>query len=271
MNKHIINPNVKDSTMYTGNRTKYHTGDEVEITFKETTDSMLRKLTVQNVGGVKFVNIPDSIEVLELLNVPRTELTSDMYDNLSTYFPNLRKLVINDSAIPGLNNLPERLVYLNLARNYIRELPKLPETLVQCITSRNFITRLPKRFPEALEQLSIGRNRLEPGQVITNDLDILHCDYTDSIEIHGDVRQLNVGKVLTDEIRILGDIDTVKVLPFKLERIRLPTSVKLLIIQEDDRRISKVDLHQYLPRLWRIINHSKTKVTYTGESLNVCS
>lgn len=260
--KKVINPGTRERLSYIGNRARNRLGEGIIIEFTKD-ESTLGHLTLSNVSGVKLFNVPDTIKVLELKNVPYRDENKELFDNLPTLFPNLSKLVMTNCVLWEIPKLPNNLLYLNVARNSIKELPStLPTTLHTVIASRNILTTINNDLPKGINVLSVSRNRIRPETVIDLNLKVLHCDYTRNIDIAGKVHQLKVGRVVDEEIKVSGSIYSVALTPIKLKGLKLPKCISNLVVDRDVRGeyIPRIEIKESLPKLRQIINHTKCVV-----------
>lgn len=215
----------------------------VSLEFQKPEVSILRTLIIKDITSINIVNdIPKGIESLTIDRVPYSKHTAYMYDNLAELFPDLLYLSITNCNLNTLSALPKKLRTLVVSRNGLVTLPKLPDSLIYLAVNRNKLITLPKVLPKGLERLSIGCNFFESVQVITNDLDQLHVDYSPKIQLLGKVNTMTINKYHSGDMYIEKQVDKLYLSNLRLNAIHLPDKFTQIQVVPDNVELTTRDL-----------------------------
>ena len=95
---------------------------------------------------------------------------------LQPFHNNINKLIIKNTNICSLPNIPEKLQFLNISGNLFTELIALPNNLVYLNVSNNYFVKLPE-LPVLLEELNCNNNNLTILPDLPNGLKVLQCNF----------------------------------------------------------------------------------------------
>lgn len=173
----------------------------------------------------------------------------DLLNNYSNY-QNISCLIINNLNLKLIHNLPINLEELNVASNYLRELPpNLPKNLKFLFCNNNYLSNV-DNLPDSLKFFDCSKNYIVNFK-IPKKLNRLICSYNLIKEFSEFPDNLNTVICSNNQIKYLPDLNNVAYMDCKnniLEKLPIKSNLtnKIRYLNVSNNNINYIPSYYYL-------------------------